>query len=366
MLNSKKTIAVLESVKSYEQRIPIHPKHFYLIGMEKQKVFFQKKYAKRFEQADQGLIQFGFSVASRDTLLADADIIFLLKPMASDLKKMKKGAVLIGWCHAVQQIQIANIAKERGLTLVAMEKMYKYQHGKKEHLFYKNNFLSGRLGVQDALSCAPIEYENSVNVSVLTFGAVGQGVVSELLARGFSNITVFSRRDKNRIPNLPRKVNYKKFFVKNEELLTSDGEKLKALLLESNIIINCILQDPLDPYEFLTEEDLKNTDNKLIIDISCDDKMGFDFSHSTSFKKPIEKIGNNFYYAIDHTPTLMWREISLYLSSKLLPILNSFLANKFDDKTRELLDEAIEIRDGKIINQVITDFQNKIKQIALV
>src|ERR1700722_6069482 len=123
-MNLKK-IAVLESIKLNEKRIPIHPHHFDLIETHINKPYFQKNYAKHFGQNDHALKTKGFLLASREKLLEIADVVFLLKPIAEDLIKMKIGATLIGWCHAVQHTEISTLAQNRKLTLIAMEAMYK-------------------------------------------------------------------------------------------------------------------------------------------------------------------------------------------------------------------------------------------------
>lgn len=349
-------IALLESTKEHESRIPIHPQHFKEIPCGLNQVVFQENYAKNFSETNSLIKKLNFSFETREKLLSTADIIFLLKPETKDLAKMKIGAILIGWCHAVQRIEIADIAEERGLTLIAMESMYRDINGKKEHLFYINNFSTGTLGVEHALDSVPFKYKADASVAIITYGAVSQGAVAKLMEKKFSNITVFSRR----LINLRDLVKYRMLVSKQQELFTDDGISLKEHLLAADIIINGIKQDVLSPYNFLTIEDLKTVKNKLIIDLSCDDNMGFDFSCATTLDNPIKNIEGNFYYGVDHVPTLNWREISFHLSEQLTPILNAFLLNNFDAELSSIIKNSIEIYKGKIVNQTIKKYQQKV------
>ena len=359
-MSTELKIAVLESIRKDEFRIPLHPNHFSLIHKQNNQLFFQYDYAKNFSQNDSAIKAFGFSTASRKELLEMADVIFLLKPTVDDLKKMKPGTILVGWCHAVQQLNIAKVAQERSLTLIAMESMYSPNNQEHEHLFYRNNYLAGSLGVEHALNSVPFQYERNAKISIISYGAVSQGAAAKLIEKGFTDITVFSRRNANEINNKLKEARYQTVTSRKNRFLIPSGEELKETLLASDIIVNGIMQDVLHPYYFLFQKDLKNTHNKLIIDLSCDDHMGFDFACSTSIDNPIINIEDNFYYAVDHVPTLAWKEISVDISEKLLPILNGFLIGKFDNALYETLINATEIQDGKIRNKTIAQYQNKV------
>ena len=91
---------------------------------------------------------------------------------------------------------------------------------------------------------------------------------------------------------------------------------LSELINESEIIINGTYQDTDNPIDFVTENE-KDTlrSGSLIIDVSCDEGMGFYFAKPTSFKEPILHIGNIDYYAVDHTPSYLWESASRSISA---------------------------------------------------
>ena len=107
-----------------------------------------------------------------------------------------------------------------------------------------------------------------------------------------------------------------------------------------------------------SNEQLKN--NSIIIDVSCDEKMGFPFAKPTTFDSPgflVNKRGA-YYYAVDHTPSLYWNTSSHELSSGLLPYLEHIAKDK-GYKNDPVLENALEIEGGNIINTAIFEFQNR-------
>ncbi len=359
-MNPYNIIAILESVKLNEKRIPIHPNHFRLIEGAPN-LYFQQFYAKNFNPSDNEFEESSFHYRPRDELLENADVIFLLKPTIDDLAKMKPGAIVIGWCHAIQQIEIAQTAQNKKLTLIAMEAMFKNVRGKKEHLFCNNNFMAGKISVEHALSSIPFKYPKDAKIAVITYGAVGQGAVHGFKELGFNHLTVFSRRPEAIIENKFSEVTYIAFLAKKDELFTASGERLKKSLLEFDIIVNAIMQDVIYPYQFLLREDLTHVKNKYIIDISCDDKMGFDFAMPTTISNPTLQIEHNFYYAVENIPSICWQTVSISISETLAPLVKAFSSNCFSKEIEGMLKAATEIKQGEIINKTINEYQRKLR-----
>ncbi len=357
---TNRIISIIKSVKEDEKRLPIHPYHLDEVVNNNFKLHLQNNYTNEFGDYDLNTIGKKFLVSSRKQLLSESDVIFLLKPSAFDISKMKKHATLIGWCHAVQNIELSKTAQQKNITLIAMEEMYINDvNGDKVHLFRENNYIAGSVGVAHALSCVPIDYKRGEPVSIITYGAVSQGAVLKLAELGFTNITVYSRRLATDIKNKVCDVDYQTFFRKGNVLLTKSGHDLRQNLLNSSIIVNGIMQNPLDPYMFLYEKDLNNLSGRLIIDISCDYRVGFDFARATSINKPIVKINNNFYYAVDNIPSLVWQDATLSISQSLLPIVNSYLTNSFSHELENMINCSIEIKNGIIINKKIYGYKEK-------
>jgi alanine dehydrogenase len=99
--------------------------------------------------------------------------------------------------------------------------------------------------------------------------------------------------------------------------------------------------------------------NCAIIDISCDKGMGFYFAEPTSFKNPIIKLDRGIqYYSVDHTPTYLWNAASREISAALVPYLKTIVdPSKWSENP--VVNQAIDIKDGEIINQNINKFQKR-------
>jgi alanine dehydrogenase len=139
---------------------------------------------------------------------------------------------------------------------------------------------------------------------------------------------------------------------------------LAEFLAERDIVVNCVLQQPDAPLMFLVEEDLAAfKPGSLIIDVSCDEGMGFSWARPTTFADPMFKVGGNVnYYAVDHTPSYLWNSATWEISEALLPHLRTVLAGPEAWDGDDTIRRAIEIRDGVIQNPGILSFQHRSPQ----
>ena len=126
-----------------------------------------------------------------------------------------------------------------------------------------------------------------------------------------------------------------------------------------DIIVNCTLQDTDAPEMFLTDADLPNVaPGSLIIDVSCDEGMGFSWARPTSFAQPTFVVGDNVtYYAVDHSPSYLWNSATWEISRALLPFVGAVLGGPEAWDGEPTIGRAIEVRDGIIQNPAILTFQ---------
>ena len=98
---------------------------------------------------------------------------------------------------------------------------------------------------------------------------------------------------------------------------------LAAFLAEHDIVVNCVLQDTAAPLMFVTAGELSSfASGSLIVDVSCDEGMGFSWARPTTFAEPMVTVGNNVhYYAVDHSPSHLWNSATWEISEALLPHL---------------------------------------------
>jgi len=132
------------------------------------------------------------------------------------------------------------------------------------------------------------------------------------------------------------------------------------LINESDIIVNGTLQDPDQPMLFVSKEErscLKP--GCLIIDVSCDEGMGFYFAKPTTFKNPMFKVGMVDYYAVDHTPSYLWESASRSISAALIVHLPTVIEGHESWQQNETIRRAVNIDAGVIHNPTILSFQKR-------
>ncbi len=368
------TIGVIgKSLKENEKRVPIHPDHLERIPQKIRKnITFEAGYGLRFGMDDTRLAKLSSgSVGSRDEIFTDFDIVLIPKPLAADLEQIHPGSIIWGWPHCVQQKALTQIAIDRRHTLIAWEEMFLWSNGKKNlHTFYKNNELAGYAGVIHALSLIGItgNYGKAGKAVVLSYGSVSRGAVYALQSQGFHDVTVYTHRDFTNVADQLPTVVYKHFEHDAQGNLVAVNhagvsQPFSDALKEADVIVNGILQDPLKPMMFVPKQDVhKLKKGTLIVDISCDEGMGFWCARPTSFKDPMFEVQGMYYYSVDHSPSYYWNSASFEISEALLPFLEVVMKGPEAWPKNETIFKAIEIKEGHIQNPNILSFQKRAKE----
>jgi len=360
------------SKKEDERRVPIHPDHLQRLPENiRRKLIFEKGYGKPFDVEDEEIANQTGGMATRSEILADIGSVIIAKPVLEDLKELKVGGILWGYPHCAQQMQITQTAIDRKLTLIAFEDMFVWsptgQIGR--HTFYKNNEMAGYSAVIHALQLRGIDgnYGNQRKVIIFSFGAVSRGAIYALKAHGFRDITICIQRPDHEVREEVLDVNYVR--IKRGEgneprlkIVEHDGSErpLLDLISESEIIINGTYQDANDPFNFVNEDEKSSLKpGTLIIDVSCDEGMGFYFAKPTSFKNPIISIDKIDYYAVDHTPSYFWESASRSISAAMIVHLPSVIAGRLSWAQNATIKNAINVDKGVVVKEAILQFQNR-------
>ena len=370
---SKLTFGVIgTSKKEDEQRVPIHPDHLTRIPEEyRRHLIFEEGYGAPFDVSDSDLaIQTG-GIAPRRELLAELGNVILTKPILADLEDLREGGILWGYPHCAQQRAITQAAVDRKQTLIAFEDMFVWgpsgQIGR--HTFYKNNEMAGYCAVLHALRLKGIDghYGNQRKTIIFSFGAVSRGAIYALKAHGFRDITICIQRPDHEVREEVLDCHYVRIRQGGKGkprmlVVEHDGSEtaLSDLISESDIIVNGTFQEPDHPIDFVIEAEktcLKT--GSLIIDVSCDEGMGFYFAKPTTFKNPMFKIGKTDYYAVDHTPSYLWESASRSISAALVVYLPTVLEGRACWQKNETIRRAVNIDAGVIVKPIILSFQNR-------
>jgi alanine dehydrogenase len=360
------------SRKENEWRLPIHPLHLERIEADlRKRIYLERGYGERFGVPDERLAPYVAGLLPRRQLLAECDVILHPKPLAADLAELRPGQVLWGWPHCVQDEDITQLSIDRRLTLIAFEAMNHWtsEGGFSLHVFHKNNELAGYSSVLHALELTGKtgDYGRRLRAAVISFGATARGAVTALKAHGVNDVDVLTHRGISAVASPIHSVDMVRFENDTDDPSLSqvlcDGGRvpLATFLSGYDLVVNCVLQDPDAPLMFLTDKDLDAfAPGSLIVDVSCDEGMGFSWARPTSFTQPMFQVGGNVhYYGVDHSPSYLWDSATWEISEALLPYVRRVLSGPAAWDADQTIRRAIEIRDGVIQNPGILSFQHR-------
>jgi alanine dehydrogenase len=360
------------SAKENERRLPIHPDHLTRIPPElQQRITLEHGYGARFRCADRDLAPFVAGFASREEILSGSDVVVLPKPQHEDVAMMGPGQILWGWPHCVQDPVMTQLAIDRRLTLIAFEVMnhWTIDGAVGLHVFHKNNELAGYCSVLQAFELTGVtgDYGRRLSAVVIGFGATARGAVTALNAHGVHDVAVLTNRGVAAVGSPMHRVLIRQFDHDPEpphgsHVITDRGRvPLAGYLAENDIVVNCTLQDPNAPLTYLDVADLAAfRRGSLIVDVSCDEGMGFEWARPTTFDEPMFTVGGDVdYYAVDHSPSYLWNTATWENSEALLPFLPVVMAGPDAWDANETINRAIEIRDGRVLNPAILSFQGR-------
>ena len=363
---------VATSRKPDERRLALHPDHLSRVEPAlRERIYLEQGYGKQFGVSDDQLSGLVAGLLPRAEVLERCDVVVLPKPVVDDLRGLRAGQVVWGWPHCVQDVEMTQVAIDRGLTLIAWEAM---NHWTREgafsvHVFHKNNELAGYSSVLHALALrgSTGDYGRRLRAVVISFGATARGAVRGLAALGINDVTVLTQRTSAAVASPFGFVTMKMFLpdpdrpghvLVQEE---SGTRPLVELLAEFDVVVNCILQDTDDPLMFVEEADLPTfASGTLFVDVSCDEGMAFSWARPTTFVDPMFEVGDGLHhYAVDHSPSYLWSSATWENSEALLAYLPVVAGGPEAWEADETIRRAVEIRDGVVVNPRILSFQHR-------
>ncbi|QMU76522.1 alanine dehydrogenase [Streptacidiphilus sp. PB12-B1b] len=367
---------IARSYKENEQRLPVHPAHLERIDADlRARIHLEQGYGEGFGFSDAQLAPLVAGLLPRAELIAACDVVLLGKPMPQDVAELREGQILWGWPHCVQDDRVTQIAIDRRLTLIAFEAMHHWtsEGAFNLHVFLKNNELAGYSSVLHAMQLrgSTGDYGRRLRAVVIGFGATARGAVTALNALGVHDVDVLTARGVTAVSSPIHSARIVQFDhdeaddttdPRRSHALTDEGRQpLAEFLAGHDIIVNCVLQDTRAPLTFLIDEDLAAlAPGTLIIDVSCDEGMGFSWARPTSFTEPMFTVGDNVhYYGVDHSPSYLWNSATWENSEALAPYLRSVLDGPQGWERDATIRRAVEIRDGVVQNPAILSFQHR-------
>jgi alanine dehydrogenase len=358
---------IAQSRKENERRLPIHPHHVRRIDADlRARIYLEQGYGERFGVPDEHLAPLVGGLRSREELIDDCDVILLAKPLAEDLSDLRRGQTVWGWAHCVQNESLTQSAVDRRLTVIALEGMtHAGANGAPGlNVFHMNQELAGYCSVVHAMAIRGTtgHYGRRLRAAVISFGATARGALTALNAQGVRDVDVLTTRDLTAVVapvGTARLIHFAHERGRCHVAVDGGPVPLAIFLADYDIVVNCVLQDTDAPVTFLVEDDLSRfAPGTLIIDVSCDEGMGFSWARPTTFSAPTFAVGGTIqYYGVDHSPSYLWNSATWEISEALLPNLRAVLDGRA--ALDEIVGPAIEIRDGTIQNPKILSFQGR-------
>jgi len=320
-MNTMKSVGFPISQKDNENRRCIIPKDIHSIK-NKEKVFVETGYGDILNIPDKDYIRAGVNIVSTDEVLTK-DIICDAKIGDAKYLNKLKNQTIFGWVHAIQNRDITDIIIKGGLTAYAWEDMF-YEG---RHTFWRNNEIAGESAVMHAYTLYGA-FPYDTKVAVIGRGNIARGAMRVLTFMG-ADITVYDR--------------------KTEKLLKKEIEQY-------DVIVNAILWDTSRKDHIVYKEDLKRMKKgSMIIDISCDRSGAIESSVSTKVDAPVYIEEGVLHYVVDHTPSIFYKSTSVSLSKEVCGVLDFLIEGKSDNT----LNESLIIKEGKIIDNRISEYQDR-------
>lgn len=316
-----KTIGFPKSHKENERRIALLPEHIAIIE-NKSQVYVETGYGKDLGFTDEDYTRAGVHVADRSVVLQQ-DVICDPKIGDAEYLESLSDQTIFGWTHAVQNKDIADKIINGRLTSFAWEDMY--ENGR--HSFWRNNEIAGEAAIMHAYMCYG-KFPYNTKVAVIGRGNVARGAIKTLDYMG-ATVICYNRH--------------------TESLLRQE-------IGEFDVIVNAVLWDTKRTDHMIYREDLKRMKrNSMIIDISCDRHGGIETSEPTTIEKPTYITDGVIHYVVDHTPSIFYRSASESISEEVAKHIDALVLGKKD----EVIDNAMNFRNGEIVDVRVKLFQNR-------
>ncbi len=238
----------------------------------------------------------GCIILTREEIFKKSDIIFSLKLIQpSDYSLLRRGQILLGWTHPLGSGRLFynTVCKEKELIVIDLDSTCpKICFGEKMVTIdeipvgfcSENSYIAGMASSFHALANFGTFFNNNKKVAILSSGNVAQGSFNIFSKLGF-------------VPKM--------YYRKTISSFYDDAKQF-------DIIVNGI---EMEKGHLFSKDDIKLLKpGCLIIDAAADAGGAFEFTSFTSFEEPIKYYNGVYFYCINNTPTILFKDVSPVLS----------------------------------------------------
>ena len=312
----------LISHKNKEERRALMPES--LPGIRnRNSLVFETGYGEPFCCGDGEYLGMGAKTASREEVLGCEILVDVKLDDADYLDRLENGKILVGWAHAVQQVDFASAAMDGNHTVIAWEEIY--EDGR--YIFYRNREIAGEAAILHGFRyCKKMPYD--ARVCIVGNGQTAKGCLRVLHGLG-AEVDVYPR--------------------KFEELF-------KKKMFGYDVVVNCVMWDTKRTDRLIYKSDLqKFRKGTLIIDVSCDPYLEIETSRPTSIDNPVYEVDGVVHYAVDNTPAMYANTVTKVLSAGFGKYVDEIIEGNYSEPIRN----AVAIERGRIRHEPIRLFREK-------
>lgn len=281
--------------------------------------------------SDQSYIDAGALLTEKKDLYEKSEFLYKVKEIEeSEYKMLHKGQIVFTYLHSNAHYEMTRKLLDIGVIGIAYEDVD--DENSEFPLLSPMSILAGKGGFLAALYFSQSVHGGSglllsritgvetPRISIIGCGWSGVGA-AELAASFGNKVTMldvsYSAMDKAKA-KLPV----------NVEFLYSNRENLERCLIESDVIINCILWSKTRKDHLVNRKDMSMMKRSaIIIDVACDDAGAIETCRSTTHDDPTYYEEGIMHYCVDNIPSGFSRTASVMLSAATLPYALSIANN---------------------------------------
>jgi N5-(carboxyethyl)ornithine synthase len=270
-------------------------------------LYFQKGYGHKYGIPDDDYREKGANIATK-TIAYGLEVLCQPKFSEHDVQNIKRNQIVFGWLHLSDDSMTKKLSR-KGVTAIAWEHMYK----KGDHVFARNNSLTGRIGILHSIAYAG-KLPEECTAAIIGIGYVGTGAKNQLETLGVKEIDVYHTRNIGLLKNTMHKYDIIVHFSSAKEII-------------------------------LTLDDLSTMKRgALLVDLGSN---AVESMFPRSVFKPVTTLNNdaNLVYCVNHIPTLTYQTATNFISQDVAPFIQQLIEGKMD----KTLKDAVVIDKGKII-----------------
>lgn len=276
-----------------EKRVSLLPQH---VKKCFGKVVIESGFGHSLGIDDSEYVANGAVVSTRKEIFGRCEFIYCLKLLQpSDYQYLREGQVVIGWTHPTGSGSefFNTVCQDKKLKIVDLDSQFPrlYYLKSREELdciprgfINKNSRLAGFSSVQHALMSHGLRLNSDMRVAVLSVGNVAHGALSFLQRFAF-DIDIFTR---------------------------SNMQEFIRSIDQYDVIVSGV---EVDSGHVISNSDRQRIKKgALVIDAAADANGAIQGTRYTSIDLPIYREDGVYYYVVNNSPSILYREASNIIS----------------------------------------------------